>query len=265
MQSSHCRNFDTADSSASELSARKPRQYDGFRGNTRFQVPSYLSPDHYAREIYSHDRRGAADGSFAYEYQTENGIKRKEESFGYGANKVVRGFYSYVGADGKLYTTRYIADRFGYRAYGDHLPTQPDELFDQTRLPIQPQQPPPRPIRPVPEQTRPLYYPRPHPLPQEPAYYEPSVDRYDNVPPTQQLPSTAFQSRPIFVQEPANNNYVSITPRPISSQVSISPQAAYLTANNHYANENNHYLSQPQFSWTTAKPQYGASSSIRPY
>lgn len=83
-----------------------------YRGNYKFQVPEYLRPDAYARTIYSNDQRDA-DGSFNYEYQTDNGISVKQESTGYGANKVVRGFYSYIGADGKTYTVNYIADRNG--------------------------------------------------------------------------------------------------------------------------------------------------------
>lgn len=81
-------------------------------------MPEYLrTPDHYAKTIYSNEHRGI-DGSFNYEYETDNSIKVKQESTGYGANKVVRGFYSYIGPDGKQYTVNYIADRFGYRAYG---------------------------------------------------------------------------------------------------------------------------------------------------
>lgn len=68
------------------------RQARQNRGNYRFQVPSYLSPDAYARTVYSTDRRGA-DGSFSYEYETDNAIKAKQESTGYGENKVVRGYY----------------------------------------------------------------------------------------------------------------------------------------------------------------------------
>lgn len=41
-----------------------------------------------------------------------------------GNNRVVTGYYSYIGPDGKLYTTHYTADQNGYRATGSHLPVQ---------------------------------------------------------------------------------------------------------------------------------------------
>lgn len=41
-----------------------------------------------------------------------------------GPNRVVVGYYSYVGPDGKIYTTHYTADQNGYRASGSHLPAQ---------------------------------------------------------------------------------------------------------------------------------------------
>lgn len=80
---------------------RQPRR-NLYRGNHKFKVPEYLnvSPDHYASTIFSTDSR-EPDGSFRYEYGTDNGIKVKQESTGYGANKVVRGGYSYVGTDNK--------------------------------------------------------------------------------------------------------------------------------------------------------------------
>jgi hypothetical protein len=227
-----------------ETKIRQPRQ-NAFRGNYRFQVPSYLSPDNYAREIYSHDHRGAPDGSFGYEYQTDNGIKRKEESTGYGPNKVTRGFYSYVGPDGRTYTTRYIADRFGYRAYGDHLPTQPDELFDQTRFP---QRYPANEYNP--------YYPqysgaRPQPI------YTNQINRIDTIPKPLQ---PSIQSRPIYVADPSTPTYITITPRPIAASTVVTPGhhhlpgAAYVSAHN--------YANQPTYVWTTAKPF--TASTIRP-
>lgn len=204
-------------------------------------MPSYLqSPDHYSREIYSHDHRGAPDGSFNFEYHTDNGIKRKEESTGYGVNKVVRGFYSYVGPDGRTYTTRYIADRFGYRAYGDHLPTQPNELYDQTRFPTR------YPSNEFPQYENP-YYPqygtRPHPIP---------INRIDTLP--KPLPPS-IQSRPIYVQDPSTPTYVTITPRPIAASTAAHLPPAYVSASHNYAN--------PAYVWTTAKPF--SASTIRPY
>ncbi|GAB0098469.1 hypothetical protein DMENIID0001_142070 [Sergentomyia squamirostris] len=68
------------------------------------------------------------DGSYNYEYETGNGIRAVEQSIQHGLEHVVRGSYSYVAPDGKTYTVHYIADRNGYRAYGDHLPQQPDEV-----------------------------------------------------------------------------------------------------------------------------------------
>lgn len=41
-----------------------------------------------------------------------------------GNNRVVTGYYSYIGPDGKLYTTHYTSDQNGYRATGSHLPVQ---------------------------------------------------------------------------------------------------------------------------------------------
>lgn len=39
--------------------------------------------------------------------------------------QVITGSYSYTGADGRVYTVRYKADKNGFQATGDHLPTPP--------------------------------------------------------------------------------------------------------------------------------------------
>lgn len=41
-----------------------------------------------------------------------------------GNTRVVTGYYSYIGPDGKIYTTHYTSDQNGYRATGSHLPVQ---------------------------------------------------------------------------------------------------------------------------------------------
>lgn len=61
---------------------------------------------------------------FFCRYETTNGIKVRQTSYMVGNNRVVVGYYSYIGPDGKIYTTNYRADQNGYRASGSHLPPQ---------------------------------------------------------------------------------------------------------------------------------------------
>ncbi|KAG6441628.1 hypothetical protein O3G_MSEX001886 [Manduca sexta] len=73
------------------------------------------------------------DGSYNYEYQISDGThvgeygyytdpRRTEESL------VKKGWYSYRGADGKVYTVNYYADHTGYHAFGSHLPASPRQV-----------------------------------------------------------------------------------------------------------------------------------------
>lgn len=229
-------------------SDRQPRQ-NGYRGNYKFQVPSYLSPDAYAQTTYSTDRR-SSDGTFSFEYETDNAIKVKQESTGYGPNKVVRGYYSYVGDDGITYTTNYIADRFGYRAYGAHLPTQPDTIYNR---PVNNQyfgsSTPQPPIynRPANNQFLVPSTPQPpavYPLnPQNHQHHTQTVHYPVNYPPS------SIHSRPIYVAEPNPSNYVTITPRPFIGQ-NVSPSSNILPPYNLAPQ----YGNPPPYAWTTVKP-----------
>jgi hypothetical protein len=226
--------------SINEANSRQIRQ--NYRGNYRYQLPAYLSPDANARTIYSTDRRDS-DGSFSYSYETDNAIKAKQESTGYGANKVVRGYYSYIGSDGVPYTVNYIADRFGYRAYGAHLPTQPDEIYDQTKLPV---------YRP----SKNPYYVAPTPIPAQvyPVQSQPSY-----------YPQGSLSTQPIYVSDSsAPQNYIHITPKPFENSfpTSTPPPVSILPP---YANQ---YSNQP-YAWTTPRPLAinpgYSSSTARPY
>lgn len=48
----------------------------------------------------------------------------RQTSYMIGNQRVVVGYYSYIGPDGKIYTTHYTADQYGYRATASHLPVQ---------------------------------------------------------------------------------------------------------------------------------------------
>ncbi|KAL7027891.1 hypothetical protein ACKWTF_005637 [Chironomus riparius] len=214
-------------------SNNRPIRQASYRGNQKFQVPDYLrynlSPDAYAKTVYSNDHRGA-DGSFGYEYETENGIKAKQESTGYGLNKVVRGYYSYIGSDGKQYTTNYIADRFGYRAYGEHLPTQPNYIYDPSQYSIHPSHVPSSSSRPGPTSL----------LDQQHQHHQHHTQ-------TSYVPSETLQSQNIYVADNSQSDYVNITPKPYihgSSQLPVNILPPNYAAPSTYN----------QLAWTTPRP-----------
>ncbi|XP_065156716.1 pupal cuticle protein 20-like [Atheta coriaria] len=80
--------------------------------------------------ILKFDNENNGDGSYRFEYETENKIQHQEagELKNQGTEQEaqsVSGSYSYMGPDGVTYTVTYIADENGFRATGDHIPTPP--------------------------------------------------------------------------------------------------------------------------------------------
>ncbi|KOB73438.1 putative cuticle protein [Operophtera brumata] len=141
-----------------------------------------------------------ADGTWVGEEGYFTNPKKTEESL------VKKGWYQYIGADGRTYTVTYWADHTGYHAYGEHLPTPPpippaiqasiDQnareeaakaeaeknkpyypttsrpiYYDPPQEPQQPYYPPQQPYYP-PQQTQQPYYPPQQP--QQP-YYPPQI------------------------------------------------------------------------------------------
>ncbi|XP_015605044.1 endocuticle structural glycoprotein SgAbd-2 [Cephus cinctus] len=89
-------------------------------------------PDYYGRRIgiLRQSQDTSVDGSYAYSYDTENGISVAEEgrpkNLGLaGQAEVVQGRFSYTAPGGIPISVSYIADENGYRASGAHLPTPP--------------------------------------------------------------------------------------------------------------------------------------------
>lgn len=73
----------------------------------------------------------APDGSYAYSYETQNGIVAGENG-ALGARNaegeqavVAQGQYQYTAPDGTPITVTYTADENGFRAQGAHLPVAP--------------------------------------------------------------------------------------------------------------------------------------------
>ncbi|XP_014363699.2 endocuticle structural glycoprotein ABD-4 [Papilio machaon] len=73
------------------------------------------------------------DGSYVYNYETENGIKAEEtgtlkKASGPDSNDVIvaQGGFSYTAPDGTVINLNYIADdENGFKPEGEHLPTPP--------------------------------------------------------------------------------------------------------------------------------------------
>ncbi|XP_035908183.1 cuticle protein CP14.6-like [Anopheles stephensi] len=61
-------------------------------------------------------------GSYAYNYETSNGIKARQTSDN---GVTATGEYSFVGPDGASYSVVYVADENGFQPQGAHLPTEP--------------------------------------------------------------------------------------------------------------------------------------------
>ncbi|XP_063894343.1 uncharacterized protein LOC135117872 [Helicoverpa armigera] len=72
-----------------------------------------------------------AEETYAYAYETENGISAEEH--GVASNGVkAQGSYSFIGVDGQIYSVRYTADENGFQPKGDHLPISspiPEEIL----------------------------------------------------------------------------------------------------------------------------------------
>ncbi|XP_046618235.1 pupal cuticle protein 20-like [Neodiprion virginianus] len=103
--------------------------YQGQSGAYQGQKTSYnqgqtgYSGQQYAIKQFNNENNG--DGSYQFNYETENGISAQEAGVLQGDSESVSGSYSYTGPDGVLYTIRYTAGPDGFHPEGAHLPTPP--------------------------------------------------------------------------------------------------------------------------------------------
>ncbi|XP_049942669.1 endocuticle structural glycoprotein SgAbd-2 [Schistocerca serialis cubense] len=126
-------------------------------GNYYQPQPTYSPTARQQVPILQYSNEVNPDGSYAYSYQTGNGIAAQEQ--GYLKNpgqrdleaENVQGTFSYTAPDGTPISLRYVADENGFRAEGAHLPTPPPipeaiarSLEVIARTPQQPFQPQPQ-------------------------------------------------------------------------------------------------------------------------
>lgn len=76
----------------------------------------------------------AGDGSYSYQYETENGIHAEENGSGDDSSKTTRGGYSYISPEGEKISIEYVADGEGYHPKGSHVPEIPEAILKSIEL-----------------------------------------------------------------------------------------------------------------------------------
>jgi hypothetical protein len=71
---------------------------------------------------------------YTFSYRTEDGQKRQEKGKINSGKMVTRGGWEYVGSDGRLYKTEFIADELGYRPVGEHIHPAFVQMARQAKL-----------------------------------------------------------------------------------------------------------------------------------
>ncbi|XP_067000872.2 endocuticle structural glycoprotein SgAbd-2 [Anabrus simplex] len=119
----------------------------------RPQFAQYYNQPSYKQQvpILAYSNEVNPDGSYAYNYQTGDGINAQESGYlknaGAGPEReaqTVQGSFSYTAPDGTPITLTYTADENGFRPQGAHLPTPPpipEAIAKSLNLVSQPQQP----------------------------------------------------------------------------------------------------------------------------
>ncbi|CAH1401039.1 unnamed protein product [Nezara viridula] len=98
--------------------------YSGTGGNN----PAYSGPASPPVAILSYSNQPVVgDGTYAYNFQGENGIQAQETGSVAGpeAGTSAQGTYSYVSPEGQTIVLSYSAGEGGFIAQGDHIPVPP--------------------------------------------------------------------------------------------------------------------------------------------
>lgn len=77
-------------------------------------------------QILRNDMQMKGDGTYHYDFETSNGIKRSEQG---AIDGTIQGSTSYISPEGIEIKTTYVADETGYHPVGDHIPQIPDYIL----------------------------------------------------------------------------------------------------------------------------------------
>ncbi|KAM7351184.1 pupal cuticle protein [Cochliomyia hominivorax] len=77
-------------------------------------------------QILRNDMQMKGDGTYHYDFETSNGIKRTEQG---AVDGTIQGSSSYISPEGIEIKTTYVADETGYHPVGDHIPQIPDYII----------------------------------------------------------------------------------------------------------------------------------------
>lgn len=107
-----------------ELNAITPEQRTAVPGDHKSNLSSSTSKDKESK-ILRNDVEVKGDGTYHYDFETSNGIKRTEQG---AIDGTIQGSSSYISPEGIEIKTSYVADETGYHPVGDHIPKVPDYI-----------------------------------------------------------------------------------------------------------------------------------------
>ncbi|CAH2227885.1 jg19862, partial [Pararge aegeria aegeria] len=97
-------------------------------------VSHIVTPDYQVPIVRSSYEINPEGNAHQYAFETGNGIYAQAEGFLRNANSdtpvyEVKGSFSYKSPDGTPVETSYVADEFGYRPTGSHIPAVPEAIL----------------------------------------------------------------------------------------------------------------------------------------
>lgn len=109
-------------------------QYSGPSGQYSNEYSGQYSGQNEIKILRYDNNPNYGDGSYSYNYETENGIAAQEEGATNGDKTEAHGGYSYISPEGEQIKIEYVADENGYQPKGSHVPEIPEAIKKSIEL-----------------------------------------------------------------------------------------------------------------------------------